>query len=319
MSSFCDGSAILVTGGTGSFGQCFTRHLLEHRPKKVIILSRDELKQYQMAKELQDDRLRFLIGDVRDRDRLRRAFEGVDIVIHAAAMKQVPACEYNPAEAVKTNIDGAWNVIQAALECEVKYVVALSSDKCVDPVNLYGATKLVAERLFVKGNIYRGSRPYPKFSVVRYGNVVGSRGSVIPLFKEQAKTGVLTITDERMTRFWMTLDRACNLVEHVLANMEGGEIYVPANLPGMKVVDLAKLIAPEAEVETIGIRPGEKMHEVLISHYEVPRTYAGMGVYIILPENSPRASVLPHVSVPFAYSSATARRPRAEEIEEWLK
>jgi len=295
------------------------RYLLTQDVDKVIILSRDELKQYNMRLALDDDRMRYFIGDVRDLGRLRLAFQDVDVVIHAAAMKQVPACEYNPWEAVQTNVVGAWNVVQAALECGVGKVIALSSDKAVNPVNLYGATKLVAEKLFVQANVYRGLRDYPLFSVVRYGNVVGSRGSVIPLFKEQAKTGVLTITDARMTRFWMTLDQAIRLVQFAWRDMTGAEIYVPAFLAAMPIVELAQLIAPKAEIKYVGIRPGEKLHEVLISTEEGRRTYLGNGVYIILPDGHPRCDPPNLVHPDFEYSSRYATRPSQAEVDEWLK
>jgi len=259
---------VLVTGGTGSFGQAFVRRLLEsQRDCTVRVYSRDELKQYDMAGAFaQDPRLRFCIGDVRDRDRLIRAMHGVDLVVHAAALKHVPICEFNPAEAVKTNIQGSQNVIDAAIEAGVRRTVALSTDKAVNPVNLYGATKLCAEKLFVHGNVYAGSRDI-RFACVRYGNVMGSRGSVIPLFKRQAESGVLTITDRRMTRFWLSLSEAVDLVLHAVEEMRGGEIFVP-KIPSMRVVDLARAIAPDATIEEVGMRPGEKLHEVLLTAEE---------------------------------------------------
>jgi UDP-N-acetylglucosamine 4,6-dehydratase len=259
---------ILVTGGTGSFGQAFTRRVLARRsPTTLRIYSRDELKQYEMAQSFQaDPRLRFFIGDVRDRERLARAMHGVDVVVHAAALKQVPICEYNPAEAVKTNVMGAQNVLDCAIDAGVARTVALSTDKAVNPVNLYGATKLCAEKLFIHGNVYAGSRD-ARFACVRYGNVVGSRGSVVPLFVRQAPGGTLTLTDRRMTRFWLSLEQAVDFVLQCVDEMRGGEIFVP-KIPSMRVVDLAAAIAPEAQVKEIGIRPGEKLHEVLLTAEE---------------------------------------------------
>ncbi|MFX4261974.1 UDP-N-acetylglucosamine 4,6-dehydratase (inverting) [Pelotomaculum propionicicum] len=257
------GKSILVTGGTGSFGKKFIRYVLDnHNPRRVIVLSRDELKQFEMEKDFNDRRLRFFIGDVRDKDRLYRAFAGVDYVVHAAALKQVPACEYNPFEAIKTNVLGAQNIIEASIDCGVKRVIALSTDKAANPVNLYGATKLCSDKLFIAGNAYAGNKD-TRFGVVRYGNVVGSRGSVIPLFKKQRETGVITITDSRMTRFWITLEQGAKFVLDCLANMHGGEIFVP-KIPSMKLTDLAEAIAPGCKQEYIGIRPGEKLHEVMI-------------------------------------------------------
>jgi len=261
------GKTILVTGGTGSFGRHFVKRMLsQHNPKKLIVFSRDELKQSEMAREFPDERLRFFIGDVRDKERLRRAFDGVDYVIHAAAMKQVPACEYNPFEAIKTNVLGAQNIINAAIDCKVKKVLALSTDKAVAPVNLYGATKLCAEKLFITGNAYVPADQETAFSVVRYGNVAGSRGSVIPLFKSLAHTGRLPITDERMTRFWLTLEDAVRIVLDGLETMKGGETFIP-QLPSFKVTTLARAIAPECEFDIIGIRQGEKLHESLDEGY----------------------------------------------------
>ena len=279
---------MLVTGGTGSFGKHFTKTMLEkYHPKAIRIYSRDELKQHEMRQRFSDtgdSPMRYFIGDVRDLDRLKRAMEGVDIVVHAAALKQVPSCEYNPLEAVKTNIHGAQNVIDAAIDTGVEKVVALSSDKAVNPVNLYGATKLCADKIFVNGNSYSGAGG-TRFSCVRYGNVIGSRGSVIPLFKEQRKTGKMTITDKRMTRFWITLDQAVELVISALGHMKGGEIFVP-KIPSMKIVDLAKAVAPECEIEVVGIRPGEKLHEVLITEEDGRNTIAYNGMYVIMPNHS---------------------------------
>jgi UDP-N-acetylglucosamine 4,6-dehydratase len=274
---------ILVTGGTGSFGKKFTEFMLrEYQPKKLIIFSRDELKQHEMrVNGFDHPMLRYFIGDVRDADRLRRAMTGMDIVVHAAALKQVPACEYNPIEAVMTNVMGARNVIEAALDMEVKKVMAISSDKAVSPVNLYGATKLVAEKLFVQANSYSGTGP-TRLSCVRYGNVVGSRGSVIPLFLEQRINGKVTITDQRMTRFWLTLDQGVRFVIRCIEQMHGGEVFVP-KIPSMNIMDLTKALAPNCAVETIGIRPGEKLHEVLISEDEVRQTLELDDMFVVRP------------------------------------
>jgi len=274
---------ILLTGGTGSFGKHFCRVMLEkYNPRVIRIYSRDELKQHEMRSEFQDDqRLRFFIGDVRDGERLRRAMEGVDLVVHAAALKQVPACEYNPFEAIKTNVHGAQNVIDAAIDTGVRKVVALSTDKAVNPVNLYGATKLCADKLFTQGNSYAGERG-TRFACVRYGNVIGSRGSVIPLFLKQRATGRLTVTDPRMTRFWITLDEAVDLVVKAFVHMQGGEIFIP-RIPSMRIMDLARAIAPECEVEFIGIRPGEKLHEALTGEDEGRNTVSYQGMYVVLP------------------------------------
>ncbi len=279
-------SSILVTGSTGSFGKKFVEILLkEYHPKKIIVFSRDELKQYDMRMQGFDhESMRYFVGDVRDQNRLRRAMDGVDLVVHAAALKQVPTCEYNPFEAVMTNIMGARNIVEAALDAGVKKVVALSTDKAVNPVNLYGATKLVAEKLFVQGNAYSGMHP-TRFCCVRYGNVVGSRGSVVPLFIKQRTTGKVTITDPRMTRFWITLDQAARFVIRSAEQMQGGEIFVP-KIPSMRVTDLAKAIAPGCEVETIGIRPGEKLHESMLSEDEAPHSMEQDDRYVIAP-NSP--------------------------------
>lgn len=273
---------VLVTGGTGSFGKKFTKKALELGVKKVIIFSRDELKQYEMKQDFNDNRLRFFIGDVRDQGRLHRAFDGVDIVIHAAAMKHVDACEYNPFEAVKTNIHGAQNIIEAAIDCGVEKVIALSTDKACAPVNLYGATKLASDKLFVAANAYVGDKK-TSFAVVRYGNVVGSRGSVVPFFKKIRTTGVLPITDERMTRFWITLEQGVQFVLDNLERMHGGEIFVP-KIPSMRVVDLAKAIAPECDIEIVGIRPGEKLHEAMIMEDDARHTVEYDSYYVIQPE-----------------------------------
>ncbi len=282
-----DGKTVLVTGGTGSFGRNFIRRILkDYNPAKVIVYSRDEYKQYLMQRELQglDGRLRFFIGDVRDRERLYRAFVGVDVVVHAAALKHVPLMEYNPIEAIKTNIHGAINVIDAALDRGVERVIALSTDKAVNPVNLYGATKLVSDKLFVAANAYAG-KGRTRFAVVRYGNVAGSRGSVIPFFMKLVKEGKreLPITDFRMTRFWITLDEGVNLVLKALSEAQGGEIYV-AKIPSFKVVDLAKAICPECSLREVGIREGEKLHEVMISEEDARTTYEYEDHFIIYPQ-----------------------------------
>jgi UDP-N-acetylglucosamine 4,6-dehydratase len=273
----------LITGGTGSFGKKFTETMLrDFHPKKLIIFSRDEMKQHEMHQSGFDHpSIRYFIGDVRDVDRLRRAMHGVDIVVHAAALKQVPACEYNPIEAVLTNVEGARNVIDAALDTGVKKVMALSTDKAVNPINLYGATKLVAEKLFVQGNAYTGGGP-THFSCVRYGNVVGSRGSVIPLFLEQRKNGKVSVTDARMTRFWLTLEQGVRFVIECIENMRGGEVFVP-KIPSMRVMDLVEIVAPGCQVEFIGIRSGEKLHEVLISEDEARHTRELKDMFVIQP------------------------------------
>jgi UDP-N-acetylglucosamine 4,6-dehydratase len=277
-------SSVLITGGTGSFGRRFVKTVLEaHGPRRVVILSRDELKQYEFAEELgRDPRVRFFIGDVRDAERLWRAFDGIDFVVHAAALKQVPAAEYNPFEAVKTNVLGAQNVINAAIDRGVKRVVALSTDKASSPINLYGATKLVSDKLFTAANAYVGSHP-TRFAVVRYGNVSGSRGSVVPLFKRLAKTGVIPITDHRMTRFWITLDQGVRFVIRMLGEMHGGELFVP-KIPSMRVVDLAMAIAPGCRLEVVGIRPGEKLHEEMIGLDDARRVLDAGDFYLMAPD-----------------------------------
>jgi len=278
------GQVVLVTGGTGSFGRRFAEIALRYgNPRKLIILSRDELKQSEMAKAFASDadRIRFFLGDVRDRDRLHRAFQHVDIVVHAAALKQVPAAEYNPFEVVKTNVIGAQNVIDVAIDCGVKKVIALSSDKATNPINLYGATKLCADKMFISGNSYAGGEG-TRFSIVRYGNVVGSRGSVIPFFLERRASGVLPITDRRMTRFWITLDQGVTLVLAALNWMHGGEIFVP-KIPSMRLVDLARAIAADCRLDVVGIRPGEKLHEMMIPSDEARYTFEYDTHYIIAP------------------------------------
>ncbi len=284
--SILKAKTVLITGGTGSFGRPCTRTLLEkHDPKAIRIFSRDELKQWEMRRDFKDHpKLRFLIGDVRDKDRVKRAMEGVDFVIHAAALKQVPACEYNPMEAIKTNVNGAMNVIDAALDNDVPRVIALSTDKAASPVNLYGATKLCSDRLFIQSNAYRGPKRKTMFSVVRYGNVMGSRGSVIPLFRKQKENGEITITDERMTRFWLTLPQAVDFVLSTFEIMHGGELFVP-KIPSMKIVDLAKVIAPDASCRIVGIRPGEKLHECLITKEEGRLAYDLKDRYVVLSQS----------------------------------
>mgnify|MGYP001569426919 CR=1 FL=1 len=277
---------ILITGGTGSFGKKCTEIILKkYKPKKIIIFSRDELKQFEMSQVFSVKKypcIRYFIGDVRDKERLYRAFHGVDYVIHAAALKQVPAAEYNPFEAVKTNILGAENVINAAIDQGVKKVIALSTDKAANPINLYGATKLCSDKLFIAGNSYVG-KDDTIFSVVRYGNVVGSRGSVIPFFIKQKETGVLPITDPRMTRFWITLEQGVNFVLECLERMVGGELFVP-KIPSMNIMDLANALAPECKTETVGIRPGEKLHEVMVPRDDARRTLEFDDHYLIQPD-----------------------------------
>ena len=275
---------ILITGGTGSFGKKFTETVLSNYDvKKLIIFSRGELKQAEMKSKFGNNpKLRFFIGNVRDKERVYRAFDGVDIVVHAAALKRVPECEYNPFEAIKTNVNGAQNVINAAIDKGVKKVVALSTDKAANPINLYGATKLCSDKLFTAGNAYAGGKK-TKFGVVRYGNVMGSRGSVIPFFQKQKETGTIPITDPRMTRFWITLEDGVKLVLKCIREMQGGEIVVP-KIPSMKITDLAKAIAPECDQEIVGIRPGEKLHEVMITKSASRHTIEFDNYYIIEPE-----------------------------------
>src|SRR6202142_2719008 len=278
--------SILVTGGTGSFGKKFVEIMLrDYQPQRLVIFSRDELKQHEMRTSGFDHpSLRYFIGDVRDGDRLKRALSGVTVVVHAAALKQVPACEYNPFEAIQTNIMGGRNVIDAAIDQGVQRVLALSTDKAVNPVNLYGATKLCAEKVFVQANAYAGARE-TRFSCARYGNVVGSRGSVIPVFLEQRKRGRITITDPRMTRFWLTLEHGVRFVIGAIEQMQGGEIFVP-KIPSMRLVDLAEAVAPGCRVECIGIRPGEKLHEVLLSEDEARNAVATDDMFVVQPAHS---------------------------------
>lgn len=275
---------VLITGGTGSFGQKFAALMLEeYRPKKLIIFSRDEQKQYQMrTRGFESTNVRYFIGDVRDKDRLYRAFYDVDVVVHAAAMKQVATGEYNPFEAIKTNVLGAANVIDAAIDCRVEKVIALSTDKAANPINLYGASKLCADKLFIAGNAYTGARN-TRMCVARYGNVVGSRGSVIPYFWERRGTGVLPVTDARMTRFWITLELGARFVAQCIEQMHGGETFVP-KIPSMKIYDLAKVIAPKCRIEITGIRPGEKLHEIMISNDDARLTVELESFYVIQPD-----------------------------------
>lgn len=321
-----NGKRILVTGGTGSFGYEFVKYVLKNfNPQAIIVLSRDEMKQWEMAKKYPNEpRLRFFIGDVRDRDRLQRAFNGVDYVVHAAATKIVPTAEYNPFECVKTNVQGAMNVVDAAIDNNLKGVVALSTDKASSPINLYGATKLCSDKIFVAANSYAGEYR-TRFSVVRYGNVMCSRGSVIPLFTQQAKqNGEITITDERMTRFMMSLSKAVEMVQYAFNDMVGGEIYVSKN-PSMTITDIAKAVAPQATIKTIGIRPGEKMHEQMIGTEDAMYTYEYDNYYKILPQifdwwkDEKRIKTGKKVAENFHYASDNNKQwmPVAE-LEQWL-
>lgn len=323
---------ILVTGGTGSFGKAFTKYVLTHyNPRKIIIYSRDEFKQFIMQndfrKEFPDkfNKLRFFIGDVRDRERLTRAMEGVDYVIHAAALKQVPACEYNPAEAIKTNIHGAMNVIDSALDTGVKKVVALSTDKAVNPVNLYGGTKLVSDKLFIAANAYAGSKDI-NFSIVRYGNVAGSRGSVIPFFYDKIQKGEkdLPITDYRMTRFWISLQQGVELVIKALQDAKGGETFI-SKIPSFKITDLAEAMLPGCNKPEVGIREGEKLHEIMVTVEDSMTTYEYDKHFIVYPQMvfQERATVLPggkKVPEGFSYSSGNNTEwLTVEEIRELIK
>ena len=306
-----NGKSILITGGTGSFGNEFTTYVLEHyNPEKIVIYSRDEFKQFLMAEKFKKyaDKLRFFIGDVRDRERLYRAFDGVDYVIHAAALKQVPSCEYNPMEAVKTNINGAMNIIDAALDRGVKRVVALSTDKAVNPINLYGGTKLVSDKLFIAANAYAGEKDV-NFSIVRYGNVAGSRGSVIPFFRNIVENGgtSLPITDYRMTRFWISLEEGVKLVIKALSEARGGETFI-SKIPSFKITDLAKAMAPDCELKEVGIRPGEKLHEIMVTREDSLHTYEYDKHFIVYPQVNwwNESKVIPggkKLEYGFAYSS----------------
>ena len=320
-----DNSSILVTGGTGSFGHTFIPMLLErYNPKRVIIFSRDEMKQWEMAKKFEGDpRVRFFIGDVRDRDRIYRALDGVDYVVHAAATKIVPTAEYNPFECVKTNVQGAMNLIDACIDKGVKKVVALSTDKASSPINLYGATKLTSDKLFVAGNSYAGGHS-TRFAVVRYGNVMGSRGSVIPFFMSIRDKGELPITDERMTRFMISLEQGVELVWHAFDDMEGGEIYVK-KIPSMRVTDLARVVAPDAKQKVVGIRPGEKMHEQMIGAEDAYYTYEYPEHYKILPainswdKDANRIKDGKRVPEGFVYASDNNKEWMSEEeLQSWI-
>ena len=323
-----DNKTILINVGTGSFGKFFTKYALTHyNPKKIIIYSRDEFKQYLMQNEFKEyeSKMRYFIGDVRDKDRLKRAFEGVDYVIHAAALKQVPACEYNPNEAIKTNINGAQNVIDAALDSNVKKVVALSTDKAVNPVNLYGGTKLVSDKLFVAANAYAGNKDI-SFSIVRYGNVAGSRGSIIPLFNNIIKNGgtELPITDFRMTRFWISLTEGVELVIKALKEAKGGETFI-SKIPSFKVTDLAEAMLPGCTKKEIGIRPGEKLHEIMVTPEDSFNTYEYDKHFIVYPQvvwNDRQVPDLSGVKVEegFSYSSGNNKEwLTVEDIRELLK
>ncbi|MEO5342363.1 MAG: UDP-N-acetylglucosamine 4,6-dehydratase (inverting) [Gammaproteobacteria bacterium SHHR-1] len=280
--------SILVTGGTGSFGKAFIRRVLaDYRPRRLVVFSRDELKQFEMQQVFSTEEhrcLRYFIGSVRDKDRLYRALDGIDIVIHAAALKQVPACEYNPMEAVKTNIMGAGNLIDACIDKGVEKVIALSTDKAANPINLYGATKLCSDKLFIAGNHYSGGQP-PWFSVVRYGNVVGSRGSVVPFFLKERDKGVLPITDPRMTRFWITINQGVQFVLDSLTRMRGGEIFVP-KIPSMNIMDLARAIGPDCRTQVVGIRPGEKLHEVMVPEDEAHNSLEFADHFVVFSEEA---------------------------------
>ena len=315
------GATILLTGGTGSFGNAFVERVLDEWPDAVIrVYSRDELKQSEMLARYGDRNVRYLLGDVRNKTRLARACQGADVIVHAAAMKQVPACEYNPFEAVQTNVLGSQHIVDCANDSSVTKVVALSTDKAVNPVNLYGATKLCEEKIVVQGNAY-ASHSDTVLSCVRYGNVVGSRGSVVPLFKKQAETGRLTVTDERMTRFWITLDQAVDLVLFALDHAAGGEVFIP-KIPSMKVTDLAEAIAPGVPRDVTGIRPGEKLHEILLTGDESRHSVETEDVYVVLPEHpwwtdEPRWLEGKPLDDDFTYSSATnAEWLSVEELRE---
>ena len=285
MGSFLDNKTLLITGGTGSFGHVFTHLVLnEHKPKAIRIYSRSELPQVEMERDCSDPRLRFLIGDVRDKERLYRAMSGVDIVVHTAALKHVPVCEYNPIEAIRTNILGAVNVVECAIEHKVEKVIALSTDKAVAPLNLYGATKAVSEKLFIQANSYSGGR-LPKFSVVRYGNVANSRGSILPLLRQQEPQGEFTLTDPRMTRFWITLEQGVRFTLFSLEQMVGGEVFIP-KLPSIRVQDLMSAVGKDIPVKVTGIRPGEKLSEVLFTDEEVCQVREFVGYYVLQPQFS---------------------------------
>lgn len=316
-----DSKIVMITGGTGSFGQEFVKYLLQHNVKKVIVFSRDEMKQWQMAKNFKDSRMRFFLGDVRDKDRLSRAMNNVDIVIHAAATKIVPLAEYNPFECVKTNVNGAMNIVDVAIDQKVSKVIALSTDKACAPVNLYGATKLASDKIFVSGNNYSASKT--KFAVVRYGNVMGSRGSVIPYFMNIK--GKLPITDERMTRFMITLEDSIDLVDTALSEMLGGEIFVK-KIPSISIMEIAEAINPDFQYEIIGVRPGEKLHEQMITIEDAEYTYEYDGYYKILPSinnwhlDPGRISGGVKVASNFSYSShINNERMSAKTLRMWIQ
>lgn len=306
-----DGKSILITGGTGSFGRQFVRTVLEqHNPRRVVVYSRDELKQFEMQQEFRDERMRFFLGDVRDADRTRQAFRDIDVVIHAAALKQVPAAEYNPMECIKTNINGAQNVINACIENEVEHVIALSTDKAANPINLYGATKLASDKLFVSANNMVG-RHRTRFAVVRYGNVVGSRGSVVPFFRKLIEGGAteLPVTDMRMTRFWITIQQGVDFVIRNLARMHGGEVFVP-KIPSSRISDLATAMAPDLPIKVIGIRPGEKLHEIMVPGDNAMQTVEFDQHFVIKPSIS-------FIAEPNFTQDATGERgkPVADDFE----
>ncbi len=314
---FLEGQSILITGGTGSFGRAFVKTVLErYDPRRVIVYSRDELKQSEMAEQLRDKRLRFFLGDVRDLDRLQRACNGVQVVIHAAALKQVPAAEYNPFECIKTNVLGAQNVIEAALNTGVERVLALSTDKAANPINLYGATKLCSDKLFVAANAYAGGRS-SLMSVVRYGNVVGSRGSVVPFFINARKNGVLPITDPRMTRFWITLEQGVDFVLDCVRRMHGGELFVP-KIPSTDIMTLVEALAPTCRTEVVGIRPGEKLHELMIGEDDARRTL-DMGTHYVLQPQQPwwdEQAVNGGEAVPEGFSYRSDSNPHRLNVNE---
>ena len=321
---FFNEKTVLVTGGTGSFGKAYITNLLSsHNPKKVIIFSRDEMKQFEMRGKFADDpRLRFFIGDIRDKERLLRAFSGVNYIVHAAALKQVDTGEYNPREFILTNVIGSQNVVDAAIDSGVTNVVALSTDKASSPINLYGATKLTADKLFTAANVY-GTNSKTKFSVVRYGNVMGSRGSIIPLFQELASKGLpIPVTDLRMTRFWITLDQAVKFVDEAFSEMNGGELFVP-RIPSMKITDLVAAIAPNSKIKEIGIRPGEKLHEEMISPDDSRRAVMQKTKFILSPTSSDWAYVEPKgdkLPEGFAYRSDTNDQWLTQsEINDFIK
>lgn len=318
-------SSILITGGTGSFGNTFVpMTLAKYNPKRLVIYSRDEMKQWEMAQKFEGDpRVRFFIGDVRDKDRLARALDGIDFVVHAAATKIVPTAEYNPFECVKTNINGAMNLIDVCIDRGIKRVVALSTDKASNPINLYGATKLASDKLFIAGNAYAGTHD-TRFAVVRYGNVMGSRGSVIPFFMSLADRGTLPITDPRMTRFMITLEQGVELVWHAFDEMQGGEIYVK-KIPSMSIIDIAKAVSPTANYKIIGIRPGEKIHEQMIGLEDAPHTYGYPGHYTILPaihnwsSDSFRIKDGVKVDENFMYTSdSNTELMSVQELQSWI-